>query len=303
MLLYIYLICSLVGSVLTVWLTPIHHGFGILLFAGYFVAQVMLFFIVGIVATPFLSKTKELRRPNRFARFMLIEAYYIAMRFMHIRVHVTGKEKLPKRGTTFLVVCNHLSNYDHMIMLIKLRRFPIAFISKPENFNLPFVGRYLYQSGFISIDRKNARNALGTVNETARRISRCGMCYGVFPEGTRSRNGQLLPFHSGVFMSATKAKAPVLIIHMDGTNHVPHHMTLKRTHVKMEILDFLPSEYVSTHSDKEICEHAYNLMLSTGQEPYVRPERKTETPAETEATTAEATTTVTEAEPVGAAQS
>ncbi len=291
MLLYFYLIFALAGAVATVWPTTIHHGFAIPLFLGYFVGQILIFFLVGIIATPFLSKTKELKRPNRFARFMLIEAYYIALRFMLIRVKVTGKEKLPKRGTTFLVVCNHLSNYDHMIMLIRLRRFPIAFISKPENFNLPFVGRYLYQSGFLSIDRRNARNALATVNETARRISDCGSCYGVFPEGTRSRNGQLLPFHSGVFLSAKKANAPVLIIHMDGTNRVPHHMTLKPTHVKMEILDYLTSDYVASHTDKEISEHAYHLMIATGQEPYRRPERKpenavAETPQEAEQTPA-----------------
>ncbi len=272
MLIYIFLTLALIASPLTVYFTDIHHAFGIPLFIGYFLGLIVLFFLTGIVISPLLSKKKEVTKPNPIARFMLVEAYRIAILFMQVHVKVTGREKLPKRGTTFLVVSNHLSNYDHMIMLVKMRRFPIVFISKPENFNIPIVGRYLKHSGFLSIDRKNARNALATVNETARRISECGICYGVFPEGTRSRTGKLLPFHSGVFLSAKKANAPILVIHMKDTDRVPRRAPWLPTRVKMEILEYLPTEYTAAHTDKEISEYAYELMLATGQEPYRKPD-------------------------------
>ncbi len=277
MLIYIFLVLALAAAPLTVYFTDIHHAFGILLFFGYYVGLVALFFFFGLLMAPTLSKKKEIKKPNRFARFMLLEAYCFAGIFARMRIKVTGREKLPKRGTTFLVVSNHLSNFDHMIMLTKLRRYPIVFISKPENFNIFAVGRYLKHSGFLSIDRKSARNALSTINETARRISECGMCYGVFPEGTRSRNGKLLPFHSGVFLSAKKANAPILVIHMDGTDRVTHRMPWRSTRVKMDILEYLPAEYTAEHTDKEISEYTYQLMLTTGQEPYRKPEQ---TPAE-----------------------
>ncbi len=273
MLVFVFLALALIGAPLTVYFADIHHAFGILLFIGYFIALIALFFLTGIILSPFFSKKAEVTRPNPLARFMLVEAYSIAILLMQVRVKITGREKLPKLGGAFLVVSNHLSNYDHMIMLTKLRRFPIVFISKPENFNIPIVGRYLKHSGFLSIDRKNARNALATVNETARRISECGICYGVFPEGTRSRTGKLLPFHSGVFLSAKKANAPILVIHMKDTDRVPHRAPWLPTRVRMDILAYLPAEYTATHTDKEISEYAYELMLATGQEPYRKPEK------------------------------
>ncbi len=281
MLTYLFLVLALVAAPLTVYFTDLHHAFGILLFFGYYLALVVSFFVFAIIISPLFSKKKEIKRPNPFARFMLLEAYTFINFFAQVHVKVTGREKLPKRGTTFLVVSNHLSNFDHMIMLTKLRRFPIVFISKPENFNIFVVGRYLKHSGFLSIDRRSARNAITTINETAHRISECGMCYGVFPEGTRSRTGKLLPFHSGVFLSAKKADAPILVIHMDKTDRITRRAPWRPTRVRMDILEYLPAEYTMSHTDKEISEHAYELMLTTGQEPYRRPERAaTEAPAD-----------------------
>ncbi len=272
MLIYVFVVLALIAAPLTVYFTDIHHAFGIPLFIGYVLALVALFFIVGIVMSPLFSKKKEIKKPNHFARFMLLEAYSFIHLFGQVHVKVTGLEKLPKKGTTFLVVSNHLSNFDHMIMLTKLRRFPIVFISKPENFNIFAVGHYLYHSGFLSIDRSSPRNAITTIKETARRMTECGMCYGVFPEGTRSRTGELLPFHSGVFLSAKKANAPILVVHMVGTDRIVHRAPWRPTRVKMEILEYLPAEYTATHTDKEISERAYELMLATGQEPYRKPE-------------------------------
>ncbi len=277
MLTYVFLVLSLIAAPLTVYFADLHHAFGVLLFIGYFLGLILLFFVTAIIISPVFSKKKEIKKPNPFARFMLLEAYSFINLFAQVHVKVTGREKLPPKGTTFLVVSNHLSNFDHMIMLTKLRRYPIVFISKPENFNIFVVGRYLKHSGFLSIDRRSARNAITTINETARRISDCGMCYGVFPEGTRSRTGKLLPFHSGVFLSAKKANAPILVIHMNGTDRITRRAPWRPTRVKMEILEFFSAEYTTSHTDKEICEDTYQLMLTTGQEPY-RKSEKTERP-------------------------
>ncbi len=281
----VFPILSLVGAFLTVYFTGIHHAFGILLFVGYLALLGASLFLFAIIASPLFPKNKEITRPNRFARFIVVEIYRVAIIFMQVHVKVTGHKHVPKKGTTFLLVSNHLSNYDHMIMLTRLAKFPISFISKPENFNIPVVGRYLYHAGFLAIDRKNARNALYTVNETARRISDCGLCYGVFPEGTRSRTGELLPFHSGVFLSAKKAGAGILVVHMDGTDRVPRRAPWLPTRVKMDILEYMTPEYVAEHTDKEICAHTYDLMLATGQPAYKRPERSPREPANTSSET------------------
>ena len=258
------LIAAVAGAVLTAVFTypAVHPAFSLLFFLAYFAGLLLLLFVVGILAAPLLSKKRVPRKPNRFARFMLVQAYTVGLAFMRIRCRVTGRELLPPHGTSFLLVCNHLSNFDHMLMIVKLRRYPISFISKPENFRIPIIGRYLWNSGFLAIDRSSARNAVTTVNETARRIAECGMCYGVFPEGTRSRTGKLLPFHSGVFHAACRAKSPVLVLHIQGTERVFRNMPWRATHVEMEILDCMDSEFVASHTDAQISDRAYDKMVA-----------------------------------------
>ena len=258
------LIVALAGAVVTAVLAypALHPALSLLFFLAYFVGMLLLLFVVGILAAPFLPKKRVPKKPNRFARFMLVQAYSVGLAFMRIRCRVTGRELLPPRGTSFLLVCNHLSNFDHMLMIVKLRHYPISFISKPENFRIPIIGRYLWNSGFLAIDRSSARNAVTTVNETARRIAECGMCYGVFPEGTRSRTGKLLPFHSGVFHAACRAKSPVLVLHIRGTDRVFRNMPWRSTRVEMEILDRMDSDFVSSHTDAQISDRAYDKMVA-----------------------------------------
>lgn len=258
------LIAALIGAVVTAILAfpTVHPAFAPLFFLLYFVGMLLFLFILGILAAPFLSKKRVPKKPNRFARFLLVEAYTIGLALMRIHCHVKGRELLPPRGTSFLLVCNHLSNFDHMLMIVSLRHYPISFISKPENFRIPIIGRYLWNSGFLAIDRASARNAVTTVNETARRIAECGMCYGVFPEGTRSRTGKLLPFHSGVFHAASRAKSPVLVLHVQGTDQVFRNMPWHPTHVELEILDCIDSDYVAGHTDAQISDRAYEKMVA-----------------------------------------
>ncbi len=262
MLIKIYPFLALGGAIATPLLLDFSLWWGLLLFPAYYLGLIAAFFLLGILLSPLFSKKKIPEKPNPICRFMLTEAYSMALSFMQVRCRVRGMEHLPKRGTTFLVVCNHLSNYDHMLMVAKLHRFPISFLSKPENFRIPIVGRYLWNSGFLSIDRQSARNALTTVNETARRIRSGGMCYGVFPEGTRSRTGQLLKFHDGVFLSARKADSGILVIHVSNTQMVNKRGPWRPTRVRMDVLSYLTPDFVAEHSDQEISTHVRDMMLS-----------------------------------------
>lgn len=156
-------VLSLVGAAVTVLCTHMHFLYAIPLFFGYVVAFCTLFFLFAIIASLAIKKvdppSPDRRPQNPFYRFLLIEAYSIALRFMRVRVTVSGTEHLPKPGKTFLLVSNHLSNYDHMTMMVRLRRHKLAFISKPENYAIPVIGRYLQESAFLPIDRENAMNA------------------------------------------------------------------------------------------------------------------------------------------------
>ena len=83
-----------------------------------------------------------------------------------------------------------------------LRKEKLIFVSKPENWNIPIAGRLAVRCCFRTIDRENARNALRTIQDCARLLDEKAGPVVIYPEGTRSKTGELLPFHNGVFKIA-----------------------------------------------------------------------------------------------------
>ena len=132
----------------------------------------------------------------------------MALKAARIKVHTTGMEKVPQ-GERLLFVGNHRSKFDPIITWYLFRKWDIAFLSKKENFRVPIFGRIIRKCCFLAIDRENPREALKTVNKAAGLLENGTVSIGVYPEGTRSRTGELLPFHNGVLKIAQKAGAPI----------------------------------------------------------------------------------------------
>ena len=120
------------------------------------------------------------------------------MKVLRIRVYTSGLEKIPK-NQKLMFVGNHRSNFDPIIEWLVLKPWDIAFISKGENFKIPFFGRIIRKCCFMPIDRENPRKALRTINKASDLLQSGEVSIGVYPEGTRSKTGELLPFHDGVF--------------------------------------------------------------------------------------------------------
>lgn len=176
-----------------------------------------------------------------------------------VRPHFTGLEKLPE-DQSFLLVCNHRSMFDPCIVIDKLRRWNIMFISKPSNLKIPVIGRIAYAAGFLPIDRENNRNALKTILQAADYLKR-GVCsMAVYPEGTRSKDGEMLPFHAGCFKVAQRAGVPLVIAAVWGTEKVKGRLLFRRTDVYMEILEVLPAEQVKAMSTNELADHSRAAM-------------------------------------------
>ena len=173
---------------------------------------------------------------SRFYRFLLDSATAAAMKLLHIRVHVSGIEKIPK-DTKLLFVSNHRSNFDPIITWYALKKWEIAFVSKPENFKIPFFGRIIRKCCFMPIDRENPRNAIVTINRAAKLLKKQEVSIGVYPEGTRSKTCELLPFHNGVFKIAQKAEAPVAVLCITGTERIRKRTPFKATDVYLDVLE------------------------------------------------------------------
>ena len=171
---------------------------------------------------------------------------------------LTGVEKLPK--TPYLLVCNHRSFYDPLMILHFLKGENLAFVSKPSNLAIPMIGDIAYAAGFLPIDRENDRRALKSILQAADYLKR-GVCsMGIYPEGTRSRTGELLPFHAGSFKIAQRASAPLVIAAIRGSEKMKRRLFLRPTRVELEILEVLPPEEVKAMSTHELAEHSRELM-------------------------------------------
>ena len=133
------------------------------------------------------------------------------------RVVVTGQENVdPKRPTIY--VSNHQSSLD----------IPIHFVTVPVNFRyvakhqlkyVPLVGWYLWMAGHIFVNRGQRDKAIASLDAAAKKI-REGTSVFLYPEGTRSDDGRVLPFKKGPFALALKSRVPVVPITIEGSGSV-----------------------------------------------------------------------------------
>lgn len=188
-----------------------------------------------------VNPEKEYDKNSPFYRFLLESATTVALKLLRIRVHISGTEKIPKNEKV-LFVSNHRSNFDPLIAWSALRKWKIAFVSKPSNFKIPFFGRIIRKCCFLPIDRENPRKAIVTINKAAKLLKKQEVSIGIYPEGTRSKNGQLLPFHNGVFKIAQKAEAPIVVLCVTGTEKISKRTPFRRTDVYLDVLEVFSAQ-------------------------------------------------------------
>src|SRR5687767_10157673 len=129
----------------------------------------------------------------------------LALGGVAIRVH--GLDRLDRRRP-YLFVVDHQSNVDIPVLIQSLPGFQLRWIAKKELLRVPFFGWAMWAGKHIAVDRVESAGALRSLKIAARRMA-SGISVVVFPEGTRSLDGGLLPFKRGGFLLAVKTNAPV----------------------------------------------------------------------------------------------
>ena len=230
-----------------------------LLLVGCFLALNLLYVIFWVIVASTVDDTRPLEKRRGICHFgcASISAWLCA--WAGVRVKVKGEELLPKEGR-FVLVCNHRSMFDPIVTTHKLRRYDIAFISKPSNLKLPYIGKLAYGAGFLPIDRENDRNALRTILTAADYIKRDLCSIAIYPEGTRSKGEEMLPFHAGSFKIAQRAGVPLVIACLSGTEQIHRNFPWRPTAVTLEILEVLPAEQVKTMSTQELSVYSRERM-------------------------------------------
>ena len=130
-----------------------------------------------------------------------------------IKVRVAGRENLPlDRAAVYCA--NHQSNVDPPVLFTSLHpRMHIVY--KAEINAIPLLARAFQHGGFVPIDRRNKEAAMRSLEAGARSIQ-AGNSFLIFPEGTRSKTAEMLPFKKGGFLMALKAQAPIVPVAISG---------------------------------------------------------------------------------------
>jgi len=207
------------------------------------IGLVLAYILLLAISTRFVNTKKVYDTNNRYFRFLLASSTAMALPLLRVKIHVTGMELVPE-NSRFLLVGNHRSKFDSIVTWHVLRKQNISYISKPENFKVPGYGRVIRKCAFLPIDRENPRNALTTINKAVQLLKNDVVSIGVYPEGTRSHDGSLLPFRDGVFKIAQKAQVPILVLAIRGAENICQNWYKRRTDVYVDFIDLIEPEKV-----------------------------------------------------------
>lgn len=161
-----------------------------------------------LVFVPLTWATGDIRPIYWIAR----QGCRLGLRLAGVRMRIVGLDHA-FRSPTSLFVANHVSNVEPPALFAVLPR--IAFILKKELARIPFLGYVMGLGGFIYVDRKARGSRKQAMTEGVKTL-RKGIGLMIFPEGTRSPDGRLLPFHPGPFSMALEAGVPIVPVTVHG---------------------------------------------------------------------------------------
>lgn len=179
------------------------------LYLAVFIPLTFLFSISALIGTLFDASGRIYAHHARlWAR--------LALTLARVRVTVSGAEHLPAGPVIFM--SNHQSSFDILALLAAMPR-QLHWIAKKELFDIPVFGPSMRRGGYIPLDRGDGRKALQSMDAAADSICQ-GRSVVLFPEGTRTTDGRLLPFKRGGFILARKAAVPVIPVTINGSGSI-----------------------------------------------------------------------------------
>ena len=231
-----------------------------LAFVCFFTALVLLFLLVLAVSCLFVDMKKEVERPSRYFRFLLNQFSRLAFDLGGVRVHVTGLEKVPRKGR-FLLISNHLFAFDPIVFYYAMPWAELSFVSKTENYAIPIVAQVMHKILCLPLDRNNDREALKAILKAISILKDEKASIAVFPEGGTSKSGLLQPFRNGAFKIAQKAGVPIVVCAISNTKAILKNMFRRRTDVCLDVLEVIPAQTVAgLKTTVEIGDYAHRIL-------------------------------------------
>ena len=208
------------------------------------VGYVILFGLTLLILLP-ISKSinidKEVKKPSKLAAFLVRQVNHLTIQLSLTRVKYKGFKQLNKRKE-YMIIYNHISNFDPMVIMNKVKR--LLCITKYSNKKIPVAGGFIHKAGYITVNRENDAEGIKAINKAIDTINdhKASIC--VSPEGTRSKDLTLLPFHPGTFNIAKRTNTPIVCVGVRNTDKIHKNFPKKITKVNCEIIYIMqPDEY------------------------------------------------------------
>ncbi len=237
------------------WMLPVG-------FLGFFLLLAGLAFLFLYVMCAFVRMDRPQETDSPFYRRMMYLYEHAALTILGVRLKKTGMEQIPQQGR-FLLVCNHLSILDPLVLHLCFEKSQLAYISKRENDSMLIIGKLMHKTLCQPINRENDREALRTILKCIQLIKEDKVSIAVFPEGYTSLDEKLHPFRSGVFKIAQKANVPVVVCTLQHTQHIFRNFAhLRRTDVPVHLLGVIPAEETKGITAVELGERVHAMMAA-----------------------------------------
>lgn len=158
---------------------------------------------IGLVGIPWTFITGDVTWMYNRAMWAALHAVLLA----GVKLEIRGLEHLDQKKS-YIFMCNHVSNLDPPIVVPSIPG-RTSILVKKEVFRIPILSTAMRMASMIPVDRKNRESAIQSV-ERAREVMQSGVHMTIFPEGTRSPDGRLMPFKKGPFILAFETGFPVV---------------------------------------------------------------------------------------------
>jgi len=142
----------------------------------------------------------------------------LILRVAGISLAVQGLNQLDP-NQQYVFMANHQSNFDIPVLVQSLAPFQLRWIAKRELLWIPLFGWAMWAAKHLTVDRSDRSEGVGIIKQARRRMA-AGISVVVFPEGTRSTDGRLLPFKRGGFLLAVKTKKPIVPVTINGSGRI-----------------------------------------------------------------------------------
>lgn len=237
------------------WILPLLF---IGIYAGLF--ALALLFLWAVCALVDFQKPQE--EDSKFYRAVMHVYIDALIQLVRVRVHTKGLENTPKEGR-FLLVCNHLFIADPGIVLHCFKKSQLAFLTKKENYKLPFIGAFMHKILCQPIDRENDRQALRSILKCIQLIKEDKVSVCAFPEGYTSKDGKLHSFRPGVFKIAQKTNVPIVVCTIQNTREIFKNLKhFGHTDVELHLVEVIPPESYAGMNTVALSDMVYEKMIA-----------------------------------------